>query len=248
MNFMALMMEAQQWSETFPALKDLYFGSMKSLVEWKAPPVDEGGETVVFSCLEVLAIRKCPRLTKIPLSNRSSLVRLEIVDCEELSYLFDELHSFSSLENISIGGCSKLTCLPNGLNSFTSLETLNIFRCEALTSVPEYLSELHSLTRLEIIVSKYEFFSGENIRRPHPIETMGMIMLTYVQKPTYVQKLELFANLRLVNRVEVYYMCSGNTSFWKGSVICKFLGGIHAIEDTVDLYNLIPIQIVITVN
>ncbi|KAF2296386.1 hypothetical protein GH714_037684 [Hevea brasiliensis] len=154
----------------FPALKDLYFGSMKSLVEWKAPPVDEGGETVVFSCLEVLAIRKCPRLTKIPSSNRSSLVRLEIVDCEELSYLFDELHSFSSLEKISIGGCSKLTCLPNGLNSFTSLETLNIFRCEALTSVPEYLSELHSLTRLEIIVSKYEFFSGENIRRPHPIE------------------------------------------------------------------------------
>ncbi|KAF2296377.1 hypothetical protein GH714_037637 [Hevea brasiliensis] len=64
----------------FPALKDLYFGSMKSLVEWKAPPVDEGGETVVFSCLEVLAIRKCPRLTKIPLSNRSSLVRLEIVE------------------------------------------------------------------------------------------------------------------------------------------------------------------------
>ncbi|KAF2296333.1 hypothetical protein GH714_037436 [Hevea brasiliensis] len=118
----------------FPALKDLYFGSMKSLVEWKAPPVDEGGETVVFSCLEVLAIRKCPRLTKIPLSNRSSLVRLEIVDCEELSYLFDELHSFSSLEKISIGGCSKLTCLPNGLNSFTSLEILNIFRCEALTS------------------------------------------------------------------------------------------------------------------
>ncbi|KAF2296382.1 hypothetical protein GH714_037660 [Hevea brasiliensis] len=107
----------------FPALKDLYFGSMKSLVEWKAPPVDEGGETVVFSCLE-----------------------------------------------ISIGGCSKLTCLPNGPNSFTSLETLNIFRCEALTSVPEYLSELHSLTRLEIIVSKYEFFSGENIRRLHPIE------------------------------------------------------------------------------
>ncbi|KAF2296350.1 hypothetical protein GH714_037479 [Hevea brasiliensis] len=37
----------------FPALKDLYFGSMKSLVEWKAPPADEGGETVVFSCLEV---------------------------------------------------------------------------------------------------------------------------------------------------------------------------------------------------
>ncbi|KAF2296373.1 hypothetical protein GH714_037609 [Hevea brasiliensis] len=154
----------------FPALKDLYFASMKSLVEWKAPPVDEGGETVVFSCLEVLAIRKCPRLTKIPLSNRSSLERLEIVDCEELSYLFDELHSFSSLEKISIGGCSKLTCLPNGPNSFTSLETLNIFRCEALTSVPEYLSELHSLTRLEIIVSKHEFFSGENIRRLHPIE------------------------------------------------------------------------------
>ncbi|KAJ9175969.1 hypothetical protein P3X46_014465 [Hevea brasiliensis] len=135
----------------FPALMTLYFISMKSLVEWKTAPVDEGGETVVFSCLENLMISKCPRLTKIPLSDRSSLVSLNIDDCEELSYLFDELHSFSSLKSLFIGRCNKLTSFPSGLKSFTSLERLEILRCEGLTSVPEYLGKSHSLTRLSIV-------------------------------------------------------------------------------------------------
>ncbi|KAF2296396.1 hypothetical protein GH714_037738 [Hevea brasiliensis] len=44
----------------FPALKVLGFSSMKSLLEWKAAPVDEGGETVVFSCLEEFTITNVP--------------------------------------------------------------------------------------------------------------------------------------------------------------------------------------------
>ncbi|KAJ9160431.1 hypothetical protein P3X46_025832 [Hevea brasiliensis] len=136
----------------FPALKKLYFNYMMSLVEWKAPPVDEGGETSVFSCLEELSIKYCPLLAKIPLSDSSSLVALEIVECEELSYLFEELqvHSFPSLKSITIRWCHKLICLPSGLKSFTSLESLVIRYCRGLTSVPEYLGELHSLRLLEI--------------------------------------------------------------------------------------------------
>ncbi|KAF2319210.1 hypothetical protein GH714_013977 [Hevea brasiliensis] len=64
--------------KSFPALKKLDFSYMKSLVEWKAPAVDEGGETSVFSCLEKLNIVHCPLLAKIPLSDSSSLVTLEI--------------------------------------------------------------------------------------------------------------------------------------------------------------------------
>ncbi|XP_057990746.1 putative disease resistance protein RGA3 [Hevea brasiliensis] len=80
----------------FPTLKKLSFDSMWSLVEWKAPSVDEGGETSVFSCLEELCIKSCPLLAKIPLSDSSSLVTLEIENCEELSYLFEELQKTSS--------------------------------------------------------------------------------------------------------------------------------------------------------
>ncbi|XP_021688692.1 putative disease resistance protein RGA3 [Hevea brasiliensis] len=138
--------------KSFPALKKLDFSYMKSLVEWKAPAVDEGGETSVFSCLEKLNIVHCPLLAKIPLSDSSSLVTLEIVSCEELIYLFEELqvHSFPSLKSITIRRCHKLICLPSGLKSFTSLESLVISYCHGLTSVPEYLGELHSLRLLEI--------------------------------------------------------------------------------------------------
>ncbi|XP_058007883.1 putative disease resistance protein RGA3 [Hevea brasiliensis] len=133
----------------FPALKKLCFFNMPNLVEWKAP-VNEGGETYVFPCLEELSIGKCPRLTKIPLSDQSSLVKLQVDDCEELSYIFDELHSFPSLKSLSMGGFYKLTCLPSVLKSFTSLQSLKIRRCKGLTFVPEYIGELHSLRHLYI--------------------------------------------------------------------------------------------------
>ncbi|XP_057989872.1 disease resistance protein Roq1-like isoform X1 [Hevea brasiliensis] len=149
----------------FPALKKLSFNYMWNLVEWKAPPVDEGGETSVFSCLEELCIKNCPLLAKIPLSDSSSLVTLEIENCNELSYLFEELqvHSFPSLKSIAIRVCHKLICLPGGLKSFTSLESLVISDCNRLISVPEYLGDLHSLRLLEITHCKRLSYFPETI-------------------------------------------------------------------------------------
>ncbi|KAJ9160438.1 hypothetical protein P3X46_025839 [Hevea brasiliensis] len=134
----------------FPELKKLFLSYMPNLVEWEAPTVDKGGETAVFSCLEELSISYCALLTKIPLSDLPLLQRLEILNCEELIYLFNELQSFQSLKSIKIGWCSKLTCLPSGLKSFTSLKSLEIDECRELTSVPEYLGEFRSLNDLRI--------------------------------------------------------------------------------------------------
>ncbi|KAF2296364.1 hypothetical protein GH714_037575 [Hevea brasiliensis] len=154
-------------------------------------PVDEGGETVVFSCLEEFTIEECPLLTKIPLSDCSSLVKLRIEDCEELSYLFDELHSFPSLKDISIGGCSKLTSLPSELKSFTSLEGLQIYRCEALTSVPEYFSELHSLRGLQITECQSLSYFPKNILG-------GLTRLRFLEIGGFSEELDSFPYLNSI--------------------------------------------------
>ncbi|KAF2319202.1 hypothetical protein GH714_013932 [Hevea brasiliensis] len=177
----------------FPALKKLYFNDMTSLVEWKAPPVDEGGETSVFSCLEKLSIKNSPRLAKIPLSDSSSLVTLKIENCEELSYLCEELqvHSFPSLKSITIRECHKLIWLPSGLKSFTSLESLVIRYCHGLTSVPEYLGELHSLRFLEITYCGSLSYFPETILG-------GLTRLRELRIGNFSEELDSFAYLNLI--------------------------------------------------
>ncbi|XP_058007869.1 putative disease resistance protein RGA3 isoform X1 [Hevea brasiliensis] len=118
----------------FPALKVLGFRYLKSLLEWKAAPVDERGETVVFSCLEELTIEECPLLTKIPLSDCSSLVRLRIEDCEE---------------KLEIFRCEALTSVPEYFSEFHSLRRLRITECQSLSYFPKNI--LGGLTRLTFL-------------------------------------------------------------------------------------------------
>ncbi|KAJ9160452.1 hypothetical protein P3X46_025852 [Hevea brasiliensis] len=162
----------------FPALKRLSFHDMCSLVEWKTP-VDEGGESLVFSCLENLCIWKCPLLTKIPLSDLPWLQRLQIDDCEELIQ-FDELQSLQSLKSITLRKCNKLTCLPCGLKSFSSLLSLEIDGCKGLTS----RQILGMLTRLRYL--SIGRFSEELDSFPY---------LNSIQYLPFLQSLEIHGNL-----------------------------------------------------
>ncbi|XP_050209150.1 putative disease resistance protein RGA4 [Mercurialis annua] len=135
----------------FPALKSIRLSFLKNLFEWRAPELGDSEAVVAFPCLEELSIEACPKLAKIPMKNLPvSLVKLKIEGCDQLSYLFDEIHSFTSLKSLIMVNCSKLTCLPSALQSFTSLEILIIDNCIELTSIDEGLGRLNSLISLEI--------------------------------------------------------------------------------------------------
>ncbi|XP_057989891.1 disease resistance protein RGA2 [Hevea brasiliensis] len=178
----------------FPALEQLSIYDMESLVEWKAPPVDEGGESSVFSCLEELSIFICPRLRKIPLSNLSLLRRLSIKACNEL--LFDEVHSFPSLKSITIGECSKLTYLPSGLKSSTSLESLEIYSCEGLTSISKYLGELHYLNNLQIMECQNFSYFPETI-----LAGLSLTRLRNLQVGSFLEELDSFPFLNSIQEL-----------------------------------------------
>ncbi|XP_065869681.1 putative disease resistance protein RGA3 [Euphorbia lathyris] len=137
----------------FPALESFLLRKMSDLTEWTAPLLDgeDGGDrVVVFPCLQELSIQNCAKLRMFPISYLQALVKLEIKDCEELSYIFDELQSFPSLTSLSIKGCSQLTRLPNVILSNSCFKELSICGCQRLRSIPEDFGKLSSLISLQM--------------------------------------------------------------------------------------------------
>jgi len=131
----------------FPALKELTLSGMDSLEEWMVP----GGEgDQVFRCLEELCIEGCGKLKSIPICGRSSLVRFDISECDELRYLSGEFHGFTSLQYLRIMDCSKLASIPS-VEHCTALVDLNIWSCWELISIPGDFGDLkYSLKELMV--------------------------------------------------------------------------------------------------
>ncbi|XP_050209155.1 putative disease resistance protein RGA4 [Mercurialis annua] len=182
----------------FPALKIFSLENMSSLLAWKVETEDD---TVAFPCLEELSITSCTLLKKIPMINRSSLVKLEIYGCNELSYLFDELHSFPCLKSLVIGDCSNLTSFPRGLQCCTCLEELVITKCYGITSLPEELGELPSLVSLRITTGLNYF--------PHTmlLSLTGLRSLTigdFNKKWNDLPNLDSLQHLQFLERLELY--------------------------------------------
>lgn len=136
----------------FPSLKVFSLLQMQNLSDWRSPSEADvnGVRVVAFPCLEEVSIGWCRSLTAVPLISLGSVAKLEIRNCDELSYLFDELPSFPCLTNLCIESLGKLTCLPNGLAMNSRLTDLSIRNCDGLESIPEDLGNLTSLASLEI--------------------------------------------------------------------------------------------------
>jgi hypothetical protein len=76
------------------------------------------------------------KLVSLPrLQHLTTLQRLEISNCENLTAIPQGIHNCTSLQVLEIGGCSSLTALPEGMGRLTSLRRLKV------KSVPSYCKD-----------------------------------------------------------------------------------------------------------
>ncbi|KAL2530605.1 putative disease resistance RPP13-like protein 1 [Forsythia ovata] len=107
--------------------------------------------------LKQLEIMFCDELRELPddLGSLESLEKLEISNCENLQLIPypSGQKGLSSLRRLEICYCKRLSNLPSEmLESCTSLQTLQVYKCENLTSFPELSGKvwLNSLRKLSI--------------------------------------------------------------------------------------------------
>ncbi|OMP12315.1 Disease resistance protein [Corchorus olitorius] len=167
------MCDRQEALALFPALRKLTLKEMSNLEEW-VEQVKAATSGMVFPCLEELIIWRCPKLQSVPIMKGfSSLQKLDIRWCEQLSFIEDGLSASTcikelsiwecssltsipsinmlcSLTKLEISGCGELTSLPSGLCLCTNIQVLRISNCPSLISIPEDLGNLHSLRSLGV--------------------------------------------------------------------------------------------------
>ncbi|XP_006663461.1 putative disease resistance RPP13-like protein 1 [Oryza brachyantha] len=107
-------------SNCFPSLITLEFGSMRQWSKWF--DVHDGD----FPCLQSLVIRRCERLTTLPLDRFSSLHTLELTVCGVIS-----IPTQPSLLQLSVFDCPEL----GAVDSMPELNILDIKGCPNLTAV-----------------------------------------------------------------------------------------------------------------
>ncbi|XVE80845.1 hypothetical protein DITRI_Ditri15bG0013400 [Diplodiscus trichospermus] len=163
----------------FPALRKFTLKEMSKLKEW-VEEVDAamvGTEQVlVFPCLEELIIWRCPKLKSIPrTSGFSSLQKLDIRWCEQLSSIGDGLSASTHLKELSIWECSNLMAIPN-INMLSSLTKLEISGCGALTSLPSGLCLCASLEVLQICNCHSLISVPENLGKLRSLRSLGITL------------------------------------------------------------------------
>ncbi|TYI91666.1 hypothetical protein E1A91_D02G009200v1 [Gossypium mustelinum] len=89
-----------------------------------------------FSFLRNLDISECSKLEIVPIRGRcSSLQKLHISSCQNLSKIGDGLSTSTCLKELKLSGCANLSSIPD-LEGFSSLLNLDISECSKLEIVP----------------------------------------------------------------------------------------------------------------
>jgi structure-specific endonuclease subunit SLX1 len=152
----------------FPSLERLTLGPMMNLEEWETNSM---GGREIFTCLDQLQIRKCPKLVELPIIpsvkyltiedcavtllrsvvNFTSITSLRIEGFDELAVLPDGLlQNHTCLQSLTFGRMGSLRSLSNQLNNLSSLKSLGFLFCDKLESLPEGVQNLNSLEMLAI--------------------------------------------------------------------------------------------------
>ncbi|XP_065876615.1 putative disease resistance protein RGA1 [Euphorbia lathyris] len=137
-----------------------------------------------------------PSSISFPKEDFWALAKIEIKDCEEFRFIFDERRSFRSVTSLSIVGCPKLTYLRNWLLSndqpYKEFREFRVRRCEWLKFIPEDLGMRSSLVSLQIYCCKgLGFFSEEILSK-----------LTQLRKLSIGAFSEKLDDFRYLNRIK----------------------------------------------
>ncbi|CAD5166488.1 unnamed protein product [Musa acuminata subsp. malaccensis] len=147
---------------TFPKLKKFTLSHMPALEKWLQVEREEN----LFPSLDELTLIQCPKFEALEVDlkvtrlsiwldnkmlrtsefkgwhNLQSIEHLEIVGCQEMRCLPQDMQRCDRLEKLRIIRCDNLDCLPEWLQGFEGLKSLCMYGCRALSSMPEELKRL----------------------------------------------------------------------------------------------------------
>ncbi|CAL9168906.1 putative disease resistance protein RGA1 [Musa acuminata AAA Group] len=150
---------------TFPELKRLTLSHMLALEKWLK--VDRKKE-FLFPKLRRLTLIQCPKFKALEVDLEVSTLsiwlnnkmlrtsefegwqnlpikNLEIVGCQEMRCLPQDMERCVKLRSLTINGCDNLDCLPEWLQGFKHLKSVCLYDCGALSSIPEKLKRLRKV-------------------------------------------------------------------------------------------------------
>ncbi|XVE73750.1 hypothetical protein DITRI_Ditri11bG0143200 [Diplodiscus trichospermus] len=202
----------------FPSLKTLTFGEMLKWENWCHPLGFETAEKK-FPHLHELVLRSCPKLVGALPCLLTSLVKLSISECPQLTASFLSLPSLrelnleqcneqfltrfkqlTALSRLKIENISNLSCLHKDFTCLVSLEVLEIEDCCRLTSLWQKgcrLENLSCLKRLAIVkCPQLSMLIDEEEEVPSGLEYLEMEDCTnLVNLPNGLQKLRSLKDL-----------------------------------------------------
>ena len=150
---------------TFPELKRLTLSHMLALEKWLKV---ERKKEFLFPKLRRLTLIQCPKFKALEVDLEVSTLsiwlnnkmlrtsefegwqnlpikNLEIVGCQEMRCLPQDMERCVKLRSLTINGCDNLDCLPEWLQGFKHLKSVCLYDCGALSSIPEKLKRLRKV-------------------------------------------------------------------------------------------------------
>ncbi|KAJ6867325.1 disease resistance protein RGA1 [Populus alba x Populus x berolinensis] len=185
----------------FPSLERLTLGPMMNLEEWET---DSMGGREIFTCLDQLQIKKCPKLVELPII--PSVKYLTIEDCAVT--LLRSVVNFTSITSLRIEGFDELAVLPDGLlQNHTCLQKLSITKMRSLRSLSNLLINLSSLKHLAILYCDKLESLPDGVQNLNSLE---MLIIYGMPKITALSVLpSSLATLRILNCEELTSLSEG---------------------------------------
>uniref|UniRef100_A0A5K0ZUZ3 Uncharacterized protein n=1 Tax=Nymphaea colorata TaxID=210225 RepID=A0A5K0ZUZ3_9MAGN len=99
-----------------------------------------------------LILRNCKSVKELPqeVSQLTSLIRLDLTGCYQISALPEPVRHLKQLNWLSLQRCSSLTEIPECICYFLNLGKLDASHCQCIAFLPNWIEKLESLFELDL--------------------------------------------------------------------------------------------------